>query len=68
MVAVCAVKYFTELFTPKPQAPNLLPTRSDLILEEFSKELPFDQRAGAADSCSSDVGMSCRAARHVMLA
>lgn len=43
MVAVCAAKYFTELFTPKPQAPDLLPTRSDLILEEFSKELPFDQ-------------------------
>lgn len=36
-------KFFTELFTPKPRALNLCQTRSGLILEEFSKQLPFDQ-------------------------
>lgn len=40
-------KYFTELFTPKPQAPNPCQTRSDLILVEFSSQLPFDQIAAS---------------------
>lgn len=43
VVAIRALKYSIELFPLKPQAKNFGQTRSGLILEEFSKQLPFDQ-------------------------